>query len=106
MYYTKTNTPVPGHGYLKKTSEDGVVEGFKFHVYGVSDTGIKYENTVITDNHGEVNLELLEGTYTIEEINVPDKYIQPDKQTVRIRSGKTTTILNPAKQPLLNLITV
>ncbi|MBQ5562770.1 MAG: hypothetical protein IIT39_05240, partial [Clostridia bacterium] len=92
LYHTKENTPVPGHGYLKKTSEDGVVEGFKFHVYGVSDTGIKYENTVITDNHGEVNLELLEGTYTIEEINVPDKYIQPDKQTVRIRSGKTTAI--------------
>ena len=89
---TKTNTPVPGHGYLKKTSEDGVVEGFKFHIYGVSDTGIKYENTVITDDYGEFNLELLEGTYTIEEINVPDKYIQPDKQTVRIRSGKTTAI--------------
>ena len=92
LYHTKENTPVPGHGYLKKTSEDGIVEGFNFHVYGISDTGVKYDNTISTDTNGEFNIELLEGTYTVEEIEVPDKYIQPDKQTVRIRSGKTTTI--------------
>ena len=30
LYHTKENTPVPGHGYLKKTSEDGIVEGYLY----------------------------------------------------------------------------
>ena len=57
--FTQKETPKPGYGTLKKTSEDGIVEGFKFHVYGISDTGVKYDNTISTDANGEFNIELL-----------------------------------------------
>lgn len=83
---------IPGCGYLKKTSEDGVLEGIKFHIYGVSDTGIKYENTVITDDHGEFNLELLEGVYTVEEIEMPDRYIAQEPKTVDIIANEKTVV--------------
>ena len=92
LYHTKENTPVPGHGYLKKTSEDSIVEGFKFHVYGTSDTGVAFDETITTDGNGEFSIELLEGDYTVEEVETPDRYIQPDKQSIRIESGKTTFV--------------
>ena len=89
--YEMDNTPTPGVGYLKKTSEDGIVEGFKFHVYGTSDTGAAFDETITTDENGEFSIELLEGEYTVEEVETPDRYIQPDKQSIRIESGKTTS---------------
>ena len=90
--YTKVNTPTPGHGFIKKTSEDGIVEGFKFKVTGTSDTGVPFEDTVTTDENGEFTIALLEGTYEVEEIETPIRYLVPGKQTVRIESGKTTEI--------------
>ena len=90
--FTQKETPKPGYEYLKKTSEDSIVEGFKFHVYGTSDTGVAFDETITTDENGEFNIDLLEGEYTVEEVETPDRYIQPDKQSIRIESGKTTFV--------------
>ena len=90
--YTQKETPKPGYGRLKKTSEDGIVEGFNFRIYGVSDSGVKYNDTLLTDKKGEIRVELLPGNYTVEEVETPDRYIQPKKQKIRIESGKTTSI--------------
>ena len=83
---------IPGYGYLKKTSEDGVLEGLKFHIYGISDSGNKVDQTLTTNDKGEIRIELFEGTYTVEEVDAPDRYLSTAKQTVKIISDKTTEI--------------
>ena len=93
---TADNDPVPsylkieapaGNLALKKTSEDGVVANIPFTV-----TGNGVNKTVKTDASGEIYLENLRpGTYTVTEA-APEKYVQPQAQTVTIVSGKTATV--------------
>ena len=62
---------------LKKTSEDGVVEGISFTIKGEN-----YRKTVETDANGNMTVEdLFPGTYTVTEQPI-DHYEQPKTQTV------------------------
>ena len=58
----------------------------------MSDTGVMVDETVTTDKDGKFSLELLKGTYTVEEIEVPDRYVAPEPQTIRIEVGKTAEV--------------
>ena len=72
---------------LKKTSEDGIVEGIKFTV-----TGTAYSKTVTTDKNGTFTLtDLIPGTYTVTE-TVATRYAEQESKTVKVESGKTATV--------------
>ena len=86
FFYFKLNTETNGVGHIVKTSEDGKIEGVKFNISG---NGI--DETVTTGKNGTVDLDLLPGTYTVNEIP-DDKYETQAAQTVTIVSGKTSTV--------------
>ena len=74
--YINVETPT-GTIALKKTSEDGVVEGISFTIKGEN-----YRKTVETDANGNMTVEdLFPGTYTVTEQPI-DHYEQPKTQTV------------------------
>lgn len=76
-----------GNLKLKKTSEDGIVEGIKFTV-----TGTDYSKTVTTDKDGTFTLtNLVPGTYTVTE-TVATRYAEQESKTVKVESGKTATV--------------
>lgn len=75
-----------------KGSEDGVKEGFEFMVYGMSAGGQKVEEYGTTNSDGYVLFEDLpisdENGYLVKEINVPDRYVPPEDQTVVLEWGE------------------
>ena len=76
-----------GNLKLKKTSEDGIVEGIKFTV-----TGTDYSKTVTTDKDGTFTLtDLVPGKYTVTE-TVATRYAEQESKTVKVESGKTATV--------------
>ncbi|MBQ5565111.1 MAG: hypothetical protein IIT39_17190, partial [Clostridia bacterium] len=89
---TKKDIPEYGKGTFIKTSEDDIVEGIKLHIYGTSNTGVAVDEVITTDAEGKANLELLVGTYTVEEVKAADRYITPSKQTITIKANKTSTV--------------
>lgn len=98
-----------GNVDVVKTSEDGVVEGFKLHLFGTADSGAYVDEYAITDKNGIAHFKnILTGSnFTCEEIEVPDYYIQPEAQTgVKIEWDKTTNIsfYNELKRSDLNVI--
>ena len=82
-------------GNLKviKTSEDSLVEGIKFHLYGTSLSGLAVDEYAVTDESGiaEFNNVLISGDepYTLEEYGTDKKYVIPDTQSVIIEWNKT-----------------
>ena len=84
--YINVETPT-GTIALKKTSEDGVVEGISFHIKG---NGV--DKTVKTDKNGNITVEgLFPATYTITEQSI-DRYEPQQTQTITLIGGKTTTV--------------
>ena len=80
-------------GSLKviKTSEDNFTEGIKFHLYGTSDSGMKVDEYAVTDSNGVALFEnILTGSFSLEEVNAPDKYVIPESQTAVIEWNKVT----------------
>lgn len=76
-----------GNLKLKKTSEDGIVEGIKFTV-----TGTDYSKTVTTDKDGTFTLtDLVPGKYTVTE-TVATRYAEQESKTVKVEAGKTATV--------------
>ena len=74
--------------YMSKTSEDGILEGLEFKI---TCEALQYETTIKTDSTGCWSLSGLEpGTYTIEEINVPDQYVPMEAVTVTISAEQET----------------
>lgn len=75
-----------------KTSEDGLVEGVKFHLYGTSLSGIAVDEYAVTDKNGIAVFEdvLIGSRYTLEEVDTAEKYIIPDAQTVEVEWNKVT----------------
>lgn len=79
-------------GSLKivKTSSDGKVEGFSFHV-----TGKDYDQTFTTDKNGEIVIDGLRiDEYTISEVSdkASSGYILPADQKVTIKTDETATV--------------
>ena len=80
---------VTGGLVVKKTSEDGKIEGFKIQITGPNN----YKETLTTDSNGEISISgLAPGEYTVKEVDVPNIYVQPEEQTVTVNGNSTTTI--------------
>lgn len=70
---------------ITKTSEDGNVEGIKFHLYGTSDSGDYVDEFALTNSEGKAEFNnILIGCYTVEESKTKEYYIVPAEQTVSV----------------------
>ena len=87
------NNRMTGTVAVTKTSEDGIVEGIKFRLYGTADIGTKVDITATTNASGVATFNnVLIGTYTIEEVNPSARYETPKSQTVTVKDGQTANV--------------
>lgn len=77
---------------VTKTSEDGLNEGVKFHLYGTSLSGLAVDEYAVTDSTGKaVFSDVLIGTgYTLEEVDTAIRYVVPEKQTAAVEWNTVT----------------
>ena len=86
------NTLKRGTLIVTKTSEDGLNEGMKFHLYGTSLSGLAVDEYAVTDSTGKaVFSDVLIGTgYTLEEVDTAIRYVVPAKQTAAVEWNTVT----------------
>ena len=86
------NTLKRGTLIVTKTSEDGLNEGVKFHLYGTSLSGLAVDEYAVTDSTGKaVFSDVLIGTdYTLEEIDTAIRYVVPANQTAAVEWNAVT----------------
>lgn len=91
---TFNNTLKRGKLEVKKTSEDGLVEGVTFHLYGTSLSGLAVDEYAVTDASGVARFEnvLISGSepYVLEEVDTAIRYVIPTDQTASIEWNKVT----------------
>ena len=77
---------------VTKTSEDGLVENVKFHLYGSSLSGAAVDEYAVTDSTGVARFEniLIGSGYTLEEVGTAERYVVPGSQSVSIRWNEVT----------------
>lgn len=77
---------------ITKTSEDGLVEGVKFHLYGTALNGETVDLYAVTDAMGVATFEdvlISDGnSYTVEEVDTAERYIIPASQATAIEWAK------------------
>lgn len=89
---------------VTKSSEDGLVEGIKFRLYGTSLSGASVEEYATTDKHGVATFKdvLISGKtpYVLEEVETAEKYVVPEKQDTAINWNEVTnkTVTNILKK--------
>ena len=92
---TFSNTLKRGSLEIIKNSEDNLVEGVKFHLYGTSLSGLPVDEYTVTDANGVARFEnvLISGAdpYTVEEIDTAVRYVVPAFQTAPIEWEKVTS---------------
>ena len=86
------NTLKRGTLIVTKTSEDGLNEGVKFHLYGTSLSGLAVDEYAVTDSAGKaIFSDVLIGTgYTLEEVDTAIRYVIPEKQTAAVEWNTVT----------------
>ena len=86
------NTLKRGTLMVTKTSEDGLNEGVKFHLYGTSLSGLAVDEYAVTDSTGKaVFSDVLIGTgYTLEEVDTAIRYVVPANQTAAVEWNTVT----------------
>lgn len=77
---------------VTKTSEDGLNEGVKFHLFGTSLSGLAVDEYAVTDSTGKAHFrDVLIGTgYTLEEVETAIRYVVPEKQTAAVEWNTVT----------------
>ncbi len=92
---TFSNTLKRGDFQVIKSSEDNLVEGVTFHLYGTSLSGISVDEYAVTDKNGVATFKdvLISGTmpYTIEEVDTAIRYVVPANQTAPVKWKEVTT---------------
>ena len=92
---TFNNTLKRGDLEVIKNSEDKLVEGVKFHLYGTSLSGLPVDEYAVTDANGVARFEdvLISGStpYTVEEVDTAIRYVVPASQTAPIEWEKVTS---------------
>ena len=83
-----------GNLQVIKSSEDNLVEGVKFHLYGTSLAGIAVDEYAVTDKNGVATFKdvLISGStpYTLEEVDTAIRYVVPEKKTAPIQWKEVT----------------
>ena len=78
-----------------KTSEDGIVEGMKFHLFGTSLSGLPIDEYAVTNADGVARFDnvLISGDtpYVLEEVDTATRYVVPATQTAPIEWKKVTS---------------
>lgn len=91
---TFSNVLKRGDLTVTKTSEDGLNEGVKFHLFGTSLSGLAVDEYAVTDSSGKAyfNDVLISGNtpYTLEEVDTDIRYVVPENQTAAIEWNKVT----------------
>lgn len=84
-----------GNLQVIKSSEDNLVEGVTFHLYGISLAGNTVDEYAVTDKNGVASFNdvLISGTtpYTVEEVDTAIRYVVPENQTAPINWKEVTT---------------
>jgi len=77
---------------VTKTAEDGLTEGLRFHLYGTSYSGIAVDEYATVGSDGKAHFEdiLIGKEFTLEEVDVPERYVIPASQTAAIEWNKVT----------------
>ncbi len=77
---------------VTKTSEDGLSEGAKFHLSGTSLSGLSVDEYATVDKDGKAyfNNVLIGSGYTLEEVDIPERYVVPEKQTAPVKWKEVT----------------
>lgn len=77
---------------VTKTSEDGLSEGAKFHLYGTSLSGLAVDEYAVVGSDGKAYFkDVLIGTgYVLEEVDTAIRYVVPEKQTAAIEWNQVT----------------
>ena len=92
---TFSNVLKRGDLQVIKSSEDNLVEGVTFHLYGTSLSGIAVDEYAVTDKNGVATFDdvLISGStpYTIEEVDTAIRYVVPEHQTAPINWKEVTT---------------
>ena len=92
---TFNNTLKRGSLEVIKNSEDNLVEGVKFHLYGTSLSGLPVDEYAVTDENGVARFENVlissETPYTVEEVDTAVRYVVPESQTAPIEWEKVTS---------------
>ena len=88
------NTLKRGSLEVVKTSEDSLIEGVTFHLYGTSLSGLAVDEYAVTDSDGVARFEnvLISGNtpYVLEEVDTAVRYVVPASQTAPIEWNKVT----------------
>ena len=88
------NTLKRGSLEVIKTSEDKLVEGVTFHLYGTSLSGLPVDEYAVTDKNGMAKFPniLISGNtpYVVEEVDTAIRYVVPASQTAPIEWNKVT----------------
>ena len=78
-----------------KSSEDNLVEGVKFHLFGTSLSGDAVDQYAVTDKNGVATFKdvLISGfePYTLEEVDTAIRYVVPKNQTAPVKWKEVTT---------------
>lgn len=88
------NTLKRGSLEVVKTSEDGLNEGVKFHLTGVSLAGIPVDEYAVTGSNGKaVFSDVLIGTdYILSEVDTGIIYVVPEDQTTAVEWNTVTQV--------------
>ncbi|MDI2941862.1 SpaA isopeptide-forming pilin-related protein [Clostridioides difficile] len=98
------NTLKRGSLEIIKNSEDKLVEGVKFHLYGTSLSGLPVDEYAVTNEKGVAKFPnvLISGDtpYVVEEVDTAVRYVVPASQTAPIEWEKVTsrTFVNVLKK--------
>lgn len=98
------NTLKRGSLEVIKNSEDNLVEGVKFHLYGTSLSGLPVDEYAVTDAKGVAKFSdvLISGDtpHVVEEVDTAIRYVVPASQTAPIEWEKVTsrTFVNVLKK--------
>jgi len=101
---TFSNVLKRGSLEVTKNSEDGLVEGITFHLYGNSKSGLAVDEYAVTNADGVATFSdvLISGSggYTLEEVDTKEYYIVPETQTAVIEWNTVTekTVENVLKR--------
>lgn len=91
---TFSNVLKRGDLKVVKSSEDNLVEGVTFHLYGTSLSGLAVDEYAVTDKNGVAKFSdvLISGStpYTIEEVDTAIRYVVPENQTAPIKWNEVT----------------
>ncbi len=80
---------------IVKTSEDNVIEGFKFEITGKDFMGNDVKVEAITDKDGIIEVELRSGEYTVTEVLEGEnlRYVRPEPMTIEIKADEEEAVV-------------